>query len=70
MVTTFLSVPKKVFTKEDFPAFGWPKTVILGTSSSNYTASGSISFTSSSNNSPVPLPFIEEIENKAGKPRL
>ena len=60
-VTMFLSSPISVFKREDLPTFGRPIMANLGISSSSSSGVSSRLFTTSSNNSPVPLPLIDEI---------
>ena len=68
-LTMFLSSPTIVLINEDLPAFGLPTTAKDGNSLLISLWSSTKSLTSSSNSSPVPLPFIADIENKFSKPK-
>ena len=65
----FLSSPTKAFIKEDFPTFGLPTIANLGRSDSSLMGSGGNIYTTSSNNSPVPEPLIEDIQWYSPKPK-
>ena len=65
------SSPKRRFTREDFPALGFPMTATrMASSSSSAASSGGKQATHASRRSPVPCPWTAETAMGSPKPRL
>jgi hypothetical protein len=69
-VTIFLSSPINEFRSDDLPTFGLPTIANLARSSSGFSSFNVKFFTRVSRSSPVPEPFIDEMENKSPIPNL